>query len=178
MELVLGSRLVNLIFLNACSSMHPKRDKQQPLSTNAVRASRYAPHGEFKLHVEGDIVFYDATGPFNLEALQALATVRSAILADWAVERPVAGIVHWHHSVMMSPEAFATYREGIARYHENAKLPVAIAWVASADVEGIYLMHEKFEKLFAERKTNFRLFDSLAPARAWVDGHLAAAHTP
>ena len=155
--------------------MTDKHATPQPLSTNAVSTSRYAPHGEFSLHIDGDIVFYDATGPFNLEALQALATARSTILADWAIERPVAGIVHWHRSVMMSPEAFAAYREGIAKYHENAKLPVALAWVAAADVEGMALMHQKFEKLFIERKTNFKLFDSLAPARAWVDEHLAAA---
>lgn len=152
----------------------PNGDPLQ-VTSNEVSTSRFAPHGEFRIWVQGDILFYDATGPFNLEALHALAAARAKISRQWKPGRRVAAIVHWHGSALMSPEAFAAYGEGLAKFHERANMPVALAWVASADVEGMSLMIAKFEHLFTQRKTNFRLFESLEPARAWVDACLASA---
>jgi len=76
----------------------------------------------------------------------------------------------------MSPEAFAAYGQGLERFHESANLPVALAWVASPDVEGMQLMINRFEELFIRRKTNFRLFDDLDAARAWVNECLDAVN--
>ena len=45
--------------------------------SNDVHASRFAPHGEFRIWTEGAILCYDATGPFNLEALHALDAARA-----------------------------------------------------------------------------------------------------
>lgn len=141
--------------------------------SNDVSTSRFAPHGEFRIWTEGDILCYDATGPFNLEALHALAAARSSIVGQWKPKRRIAALVHWHKSALMSPEAFAAYGQGLERLHESANLPVALAWVASPDVEGMQLMIDRFEELFARRKTNFRLFDDLDAARAWVNASLA-----
>lgn len=147
------------------------------VTSNEVSTSRFAPHGEFQIQAQGDILFYDATGPFNLEALQALAAARVKITRQWKPARRVAAIVHWHGSALMSPEAFAAYSEGLARFNESANMPVALAWVASADVEGMSLMIAKFKHLFTQRKTNFRLFEEFEPARAWVDACLASAQS-
>jgi len=144
--------------------------------SNDVSTGRFAPHGEFRIWTEGDILCYDATGPFNLEALHALATARVKIVQQWKPGRRIAAMVHWHKSALMSPEAFAAYSRGLEHFHESVNLPVALAWVASPDVEGMQLMINKFEELFARRKTNFRLFDDPDAARAWVNECLAAVN--
>jgi hypothetical protein len=144
-------------------------DNPLQVHSNDVSTGRFAPHGEFRIWTEGDILYYDATGPFNLEALHALAAARVKIVQQWKPGRRIAALVHWHKSALMSPEAFAAYGQGLERFHESVNLPVALAWVASPDVEGMQLMINKFEELFARRKTNFRLFDDLDAARAWVN---------
>jgi len=156
--------------------MTTPREGPLQVHSNDVSTSRFTPHGEFRIWTEGDILCYDATGPFNLEALHALAAARVKIVQQWKPGRRIAALVHWHTSALMSPEAFAAYGQGLERFHESANLPVALAWVASPEVEGMQLMIAKFEELFARRKTNFRLFDSLEPARAWVNACLAEVH--
>lgn len=145
------------------------------VSSADVSTGRFAAHGTFKIWTDGDILCYDATGPFNLEALQALAAARSQIVAQWKPGRRVAALVHWHQSALMSPEAFAAYGEGLAKFHESANVPVALAWVAAPEVEGMGLMVDKFSTLFASHNTNFRLFATLGPALAWINTCLEQA---
>jgi hypothetical protein len=151
-------------------------DNRLKVTSNEVSTSRFAPHGEFSIWTDGDILCYDATGPFNLEALHALAAARVKIVAQWRPSRRVAVIVHWHNSALMSPEAFTAYGEGLAKFHESANIPVALAWVAAPEVEGMRLMIDRFADLFARRKTNFRLFEDLQPARDWVKTCLVVAN--
>lgn len=145
------------------------------VAASEVSTSRFAPHGEFRIWTEGDVLCYDAIGPFNLEALQALATARVQIVNAWKPGRRVAALVHWHNSALMSPDAFAAYGAGLEKFHESANVPVALAWVAGPEVEGMQLMISRFQALFTRRKTNFRLFDSPEPARAWINACLAQA---
>lgn len=142
------------------------------VSSSEVSTSRFAPHGTFDIWTDGDILHYDATGPFNLEALQALAAARAKIVTQWRPGRRVGALVHWHNSALMSPQAFAAYGEGLAKFHENANTPAALAWVAAPEVEGMGMMVEKFSDLFASHNINFRLFATLEPAIAWIHARL------
>lgn len=79
-----------------------------------------------------------------------------------------------HTSVLMSPEAFDAYRDGYIRFMETTQAKGLVAWVAAADVEGMAMMVQKFEQVFALTNTRFQLFADMAPARTWIEGNLAA----
>lgn len=167
----------NIFVLDCAASTEPASmsSTPAPISTTDTHQGPFAAHGEFKLWVDGNILRYEARGPFNREALQALDVARGKLVAAWRPRGPVAAIVHWKESALMSPDAFAEYRAGLIRHQKAAKRPVALAWVAPPEVEGMNIMKDLFEDLFAERQTNYRLFDAEQPAQEWVNACLARA---
>jgi hypothetical protein len=134
-----------------------------------IAGSRFAAHGDFTIWTEGDVLCYEVTGPFNLEWVQALGEARRMMVEQWKPQRRVGAIVHWKHSALMSPQALAAYEAGFAQFKQHARGPVALAWVADAEVEGMRLLSQHFQTIFTSNQTNYRLFDRPEPARAWVD---------
>ena len=142
---------------------------QHRISLEDIAGSRFAAHGDFSIRTEGDVLCYEVTGPFNLEWVQALGEARRRIVEQWKPQRRVGAIVHWKHSALMSPQALAAYEAGFAQFKQKARGPIALAWVADADVEGMRLLSQHFQSIFTTNETNYRLFEQPEPARAWVD---------
>ena len=140
-------------------------------------AGPFAPHGEFTLTSVGEILCYEAAGPFNIETLQALRITRIKAYEKWQDSGTFAVIVHWHHSVLMSLEAFDAYRDGYIKFIESTHARAVIAWVATPDVEGMNFMVQRFADVFEQTNTQFRLFSDLAQGRAWVEENLATLKT-
>ena len=140
-----------------------------------VAPGRFAAHGDFAIWTEGDVLCYEVTGPFNLEWVRALGEARQRIVAQWSPQRRVGAVVHWKHSALMSPEALQAYEDGFSQFKQSHRGPIALAWVCAPEVEGMRLLAQRFEALFAASHTNFRLFANPAPARAWVDDWVARA---
>jgi hypothetical protein len=172
-----GVRLVNLIFCQQLTVPDITSDRIIQISSADMKTGRFASHGEIKIRTEGDILHYDAIGPFNIEALQALAAARTQIVTQWRRGRLVAAVVHWHNSALMSPEAFADFEGGLKKFYESTNTPVALAWISAPEVEGMSLMIAKFVDLFARHNVNFRLFEEKEAALAWVNACLARSRT-
>lgn len=156
---------------------------EQPNDLNSSQFStgQFAPHGEFVLHSDGDILCYEASGPFNLEAIRALGITRIKAYETWQSSGIFAAIVHWHTSALMSPEAFEAYRDGYAQFVRDMQPKSVVAWVALPDVEGMSIMVRKFADCFERTNTRFRLFTEMEPAYGWVLenlGELRATPTP
>lgn len=147
-------------------------DEPTDLKSSADSKGQFAPHGEFTLRSDGEILCYEATGPFNLESMQALRITRIKAYERWQPTRKFAAVVHWHNSALMSPEAFHAYRDGYIQFIQDTQAEAVVAWAADADVEGMYLMVQKFAEVFALTRTNFRFFTDIAPAHAWVRENL------
>jgi hypothetical protein len=156
--------------------MPPATENDPRISSRDIPTGRFSAHGEIRIWIEGDVICYEATGPFNLEALQALAVARLKIMEQWHPVRRVAAIVHWKNSALMSPEAFEAYRKGLTSFHQHRRNPVALAWVAAPEVEGMSLMVQNFQPVFESVGTNFRLFQTVEPARAWIEENLVRAN--
>ncbi|MDT8990762.1 hypothetical protein RQP54_07765 [Curvibacter sp. APW13] len=140
-----------------------------------IGAGRFAAHGDFRIWTDGDVLCYEVRGPFNLEWVRALGEARQRIVAQWRPQQRVGAIVHWRHSALMSPEALAAYEAGFAQFKQNARGAVALAWVCAEPVEGMGLLSQRFEALFAASQTDFGLFTDPVAARAWVDARVARA---
>lgn len=143
---------------------------RETLSSNDFAQPGFRPHGEFHCHLEGDILMWVSRGPFNLEALQAYGKVRRAAFERWDLgARPVGAVMEWVTSALMSPEAFALYRQGFDAFMASQHTLAAVAWVGNPDlVEGLDVMHEHYVPLFERHGLPFRVFDEAGPAIAWV----------
>lgn len=80
-------------------------------STADVVLSRFAPHGRVEMRFEGDILYYDATGPFNKELVESLAVAQRDLLTTANHHGPWVSLSIMRGSLMASPEAFARYSE-------------------------------------------------------------------
>jgi hypothetical protein len=134
-----------------------------------IASSRFAVHGDFSIWTDGDVLCYEVAGPFNLEWVQALGEARKRIVAQWQPKQRVGAVVHWKHSALMSHDALAAYEAGFAQFKQTARGPIALAWVAGPEVEGMRFLSQRFSAIFAANQTNFRLFEALQPARTWVE---------
>ncbi len=149
-----------------------------PEDTNRLQSSwdstgRFAPHGEFTLRSDGQVLCYEAVGPFNLEGIQALRITRVKAYEKWQSSGTFAAIVHWHNSALMSLEAFDAYREGYLQFIQDMRPHAVVAWVAAPDVEGMGMMLKKFDAVFRLTNTRFRFFADLGDAHHWVNSTLA-----
>ena len=92
------------------------------LSSLAFTQGDFRPHGEFLCWMEDGLLMWESRGPFNLEALQAFGRTRQAAFARWGLDdRPLAAVMRWVGSALMSPEAFADWlaQEGIVSLSLN-----------------------------------------------------------
>jgi hypothetical protein len=66
-----------------------------------VSTSRFVAHGDFSIRIDGDVLCYDVTGPFNLEWVQALGLARKQIVSAWQPKRRI-GAIALNGSALMS----------------------------------------------------------------------------
>lgn len=139
------------------------------MSTDDFVRGPFPPHGHFRITHQNGIYLYEARGPFNEVTIEALAPVRAAVMQHWPVPMGEGlALVHWHDSAMMSPTAFELFSEGYRRFAKSPRLLKAVAWVGAPDTEGLDLIAYRFEQLYIDTDTPFRLFAEVEPALAWL----------
>jgi len=139
------------------------------LSTNDLKDDGFAPHGEFRVGWRDGVVWWDAYGPFNLEALQRYDRMRHIARQRWLTKGQwFGGVVHWHDSALMSPEAFEAYTQGFVAVYGRPHRLAAVAWVADPELEGMHFMRKRFAALFAQYGLSMREFADPLEADAWV----------
>jgi hypothetical protein len=150
-------------------------EKLIKVSTKEVATTGFAPHGVIEIFMEGDVLHYECTGPFNREAFDAMAVAQMAFLVNLKHPGPWASIAISRESVMAS-------LDGIERYAElmKTKLPpeltaVATAFVMGPDVEGGAIMGPYFTKIYAEIGRPFKIFSTLSAAMQWAQAMVGAS---
>ena len=143
-------------------------EKLIKINTKEVAVNGFAPHGVIEISMDGDVMHYECTGPFNRELFDAMAVAQMAFLANLKHPGPWASIAIGRESVMAS-------LDGIERYAElmKTKLPpeltaVATAFVMGPDVEGSTIMGPHFARIYAEIGRPFKIFPTLTEAIQWA----------
>lgn len=137
-------------------------------STDDVVQSRFAPHGRVNMRFEDDILFYDATGPFNIELVESLVIAQRDILMAASPQRPWVSVSIMRRSMLASPDAFARYTEMMHTARSAQFTPLASAYVVAPDVEGRSLMLPKYEAIHIASGRVFQSFTQLDDALAWA----------
>lgn len=138
-------------------------------SSEDFASGLFKPHGRVQMWVEGPVVYMVAQGPFNQEFVRALAQAREQLFRDSPPPSPHVSVVQVKASIMASPEMLTVYADLVARLKH---LPLGIAWVVAPDVEGRDFILPMFERIHQRLGRNFRSFEGLPDAEAWVRGQL------
>lgn len=142
-------------------------DKPLKSSTAQLKVTKFAPHGRVDIWMDGNILHYESTGPFNKELADSLAVAQSNFLRALKPTGRWASICTVKESALATPDALQRYAELIHQAPPEFT-PVATAYVIALDVEGGQLMAPHFAKVFADAGRPFQSFGTLAEAQAWV----------
>lgn len=142
------------------------------ISSSEFGTATYPPHGEFRLRQDGHVVFYEATGPFNLQAVQCLAKARDALVSGQRAATLLAAVVHFRHSVVMAPDAFSAWEQGLKQFAAQGVALAGVAWVALPEVEGFQFLLSRYRAIFDAAQIPFAVFTDLPLACDWVRGRL------
>ncbi len=131
----------------------------------------FKPHGRVHMWLEGATVYGVAQGPFNQEFVAATALARNELLKVSPPPEKHAHLLQVQVSMMASPEMLTVFAQFAAHMKSP---PVVTAWVVAPDVEGRDFLLPMFERIFRTVGRNFRAFETLAEAEAWVRPFIAS----
>lgn len=137
-------------------------------STSQVPTGQFKAHGQVDIRMEGDLLHYVATGPFNKELVDCLAIAQLTFLQTAQPAGHWVSICTMRKSAVTSPEGLARYGD-IMRTPKPAGLtPVATAFVIGPEVEGGKLMTPHYAKIYADIGRPFQTFSTMAEAQTWA----------
>jgi hypothetical protein len=145
-------------------------------STNEVQVSPFAAHGLIEIAMEGDILYYSATGPFNEELFDRFAIAQAAYLTKLQHPTPWVSIAIFVGCALFTPEAIASYTAAMKTPKPAGWAPVATAFVMGPDIEGSKIMAPHFRKIYDSIQRPFTIVDTLEEAKLWAQSMLDASH--
>ncbi|WP_226893258.1 hypothetical protein [Nisaea sediminum] len=113
-------------------------------------------------------------GPFNVELLKNSTEQTRAERIRLTGSGPWGAIAMIDGSVLFTPDALDMVRRNMSDPVRNGNL-VASAFVLSDDTVGKSLAEAMFKPVYALAGAEFRVFDTLEPAREWVEHLIAEA---
>jgi hypothetical protein len=122
-------------------------------------------HGRAEFRSEGDVLFLDLYGPWNMECIRDAAGTAWPQMDQMMARGPIGIVVIAHDSLLGTSDAVKAIGEETSR---RGKLDrVAIAWVADQGLEGRELMLPILKETYAGIAT-MQAFPEVAPALLWV----------
>lgn len=163
--------------LRTCGAPQPLVPADPMSSDDRLNIQQFAsgpfkPHGRVELWTEGNVVYLEASGPFNKEAVLAVGATWRELFARLPHSGPFADVVVVEGSMMAGPEVLEAFGAFLGMNTAANVAPCAVAWVVPPAVEGGVLMIPAFEQIYQAAGRNIRFFDNLPQARDWVRGQL------
>lgn len=141
-------------------------------STNQVQVSRFAAHGLIEITMEGDILYYVATGPFNEELFDRFSIAQASHLATLQHPTPWVSIATFVDCALFTPEALARYTAVMQVPKREGLAPIATAFVIGPDVEGGKIMAPHFRRIYDSIQRPFTIVSTLEEAQSWAHSML------
>jgi hypothetical protein len=133
---------------------------------------RFEPHGRITAHLSGRVLYFETTGPFNAEIVEAVVRAYQPLVKDISGTGRFGHISVFHRSMLATPDTLESLNLLLGEWRRLGFAPVGNAYVADDAVEGRNIMMPVFAKVF-EGFSPFRDFRSIAEAEAWIAGLLA-----
>jgi hypothetical protein len=129
-------------------------------------------HGRIEMHPHGRTIYFEATGPFNAEAVAAMRASYTPIMAAMAADGPFGHVSTFHRSMLATPEALQAFAQLLDDWRASGSIPTVNAYVVAPDVEGRNLLLPRYAAAFGPQ-ARFKAFEDLQSAEAWVAAQLA-----
>jgi hypothetical protein len=133
----------------------------------------HASRGHITAHIADRVLFFESTGPFDGEIVEAVIRAYRPLLQRLADGGPFAHVSTFHRSMLATPDALDAFDQLLGEWRSSGLAPIANAYVAASDIEGRGLMMPIFASVFSGFSP-FREFDRFEAAEAWVRQQLAA----
>jgi len=141
--------------------------------TDSTKVTRFNQHGRMVSRVEDNILFNEATGPFNAEIIAAIRLIQQEMLEEISTKEKWAQIYVFFDSVLCSPDTIEALQVYLANLKGKLKKPVATAFVIGPGVEGRSMMGPHYRQVYEQANLNFQLFETVEQAQVWVAESLA-----
>lgn len=145
------------------------------LNINDHARTQFAPHGSIQVKLDGAVIQYQITGPFNIETIKAFGRTMAALLNAWVPPETFVTLSFWQESMMTSLEAFEAYRQflEIGRYYFPQE--AMNIWCVPEDLEGRRIMLPKWQALYEAAGYPLTVVSSPEQAQELVLQHLNPA---
>jgi hypothetical protein len=144
-------------------------------STTQVKASQFTAHGVVDIWMDGPVMHYEASGPFNPELMDCLAIAQRDYLLATRPQGVWVSVCTVLGSAMSSPDGIARYTAIMEAPKPDNMNPIATAFVIAPEVERGRIMAPIFAKIYAGIGRPFQIFDTLAAAQAWAEALIEQA---
>ena len=146
--------------------------KKLKRDTDLTKVTRFNQHGRMESRVEDNILFNEATGPFNAEIISAIKLIQNDLLQIISTKDKWAQIYVFHYSVLCSPDTIEALTAYLTDLRGKLKKPLATAFVMGMAVEGRAMMAPHYRHVYELAQLNFQLFSTLEEAQTWVQAAL------
>lgn len=131
--------------------------------------TKFMGHGSFEARLEGNVLIYKATGPWNLESLdentphEFIRLIRSLYGSRWGV------VGDFYGEPVHVPAAAEKLIEIIAQEKQKGRVATGLV-VKNSVMPALGKQH--FSEIYTRACENFLFFDTVEEAVAWVDSKI------
>ena len=143
--------------------------------TDQFASGEFKPHGQVEMWLDGNILRYDAVGPFNRELVRAIAQAQHEVMLAAKARGACVEVVTIRESALVTPDGLAELALILQDVNLQGLAPLAVTYVMAPDVEGASIMAPLFRRRYQDQGRTFEIFERMKDALAWAQAQLDAA---
>ena len=138
-------------------------------STDAPAFARFRAHGTIRLEMDGHRLRTTATGPFNAEALAAVAELEAQVFARMKAAGKWVEILEFRDNLLATSDALEAFARHVERFRSKGLSPLGSAVVIDPALEGEAIIRPQLAAAYAAAGWPCAFFTNTADAEAWAD---------
>lgn len=136
-------------------------------------SGRFAPHGSMSVRQDGAIVTGRATGPFNLEFMQAYGRMWGKHFGQWGGPQARVLITEWQGSMLTSMEVIEAFAALMLLAKKALDPRMLHIWHVPLELEGRAFMLPKWAAAMSRSGLMFIVCDNKESVERTVQQHLS-----
>ncbi len=143
--------------------------------TDQFASGEFKPHGQVEMWLDGNILRYDAVGPFNRELVRAIAQAQHEVMLAAKARGACVEVVTIRESALVTPDGLAELALILQDVNLQGLAPLAVTYVMAPDVEGASIMAPLFRRRYQDQGRTFEIFEQMKDALIWAQAQLDAS---
>ena len=150
-----------------------KTFRNEPAATTDDHSpSRFRPHGRVEFVKRENVLICYATGPFNVELIEAVSNVEAKLIEELVQQGKWGDIIVLKESAMASPGTVEAFASNVKRLVAQGVMSSATALVLSPEVEGAAFMSPLYVRAYSNVGMELHVCKDFGLAWSWVKARL------